>query len=93
AAVIALLLPVLLIAAPTIGLESRALAVVLSIATGVAFSLPVSTPALAMAWGTGYVRNRDGLVYGVLLSLLSIPVVVIVAVFFWPLLGLDPILH
>ena len=93
AAVIALLLPVLLIAAPTIGLESRALAVALSIATGVAFSLPVSTPALAMAWGTGYVRNRDGLVYGVLLSLLSIPVVVIVAVFFWPLLGLDPILH
>jgi di/tricarboxylate transporter len=46
-----------------------------------------------MAWGTGYVRNRDGFIYGSALSLLSIPVVVIVVVFFWPHLGLEPFLH
>ena len=93
AAVIALVLPALLIAAPALGLEPRAVTVLLSVSTGMAFSLPVSTPALAMAWGTGYVRNRDGFIYGSALSLLSIPVVVIVVVFLWPHLGLEPFLH
>ncbi len=93
AAVIALVLPALLIAAPTLGLEPRVVTLLLSVSTGMAFSLPVSTPALAMAWGTGYVRNRDGFLYGSVLSLLSIPVVVVVVVFLWPQIGLEPFLH
>jgi sodium-dependent dicarboxylate transporter 2/3/5 len=93
AAVIALVLPAMLISAPGLRLDPVAVTVAMSVATGIAFSLPVSTPAIAMAWGTGYVRTRDGFGLGVLLSVLSVPVVVLVAVFVWPLIGLDPFLH
>jgi sodium-dependent dicarboxylate transporter 2/3/5 len=92
AAVIALMLPAVLIACPGLGLNAQAVTVIMAVSTGLSFALPVSTPAMALAYGTGYVPTRQGVAYGSLLGLLAIPVVVLVAVVVWPWIGLSPFL-
>ena len=89
-AVIALMLPAVLIACPDLGLDPRAMTVIMAVATGISFALPVSTPAMAMAYGTGYIGTREGVGFGTVMSLLAIPVVVLGAVYLWPLIGLSP---
>ena len=90
AAVIALMLPAVLIACPELGLDARAMTVVMAVSTGISFALPVSTPAMALAYGTGYIGTREGVGYGTIMSLIAIPVVVVVVVYVWPLIGLSP---
>ncbi len=87
AAVIALLLPALLSAAPDMGLDPRALTLVLSVATGLAFVMPTSTPAMAMVFGTGMVTTRGGSVHGILLLVAAAPLFWLFAAFVWPMLG------
>ena len=90
AAVIALLLPVILIACPDLGLDLKSVTVLMAVSTGLSFALPVSTPAMALAYGTGYIGTREGVGFGTVMSLIAIPVVVMVACLLWPLLGLSP---
>ncbi len=90
AAVIALLLPVILIACPELGLDLKAVTVLMAVSTGLSFALPVSTPAMALAYGTGYIGTREGVGFGTVMSVLAIPVVVLIVVLVWPHLGLSP---
>ena len=89
AAVIAVVLPVALPLAPEAGLDPHALAWAVPIAAGLAFVLPTSTPAMAMVFGTGYLRVRHTLV-GVIVSIASLGVLLACARLLWPLLGLHP---
>lgn len=91
AAVIALLLPAVLAVAPVLGLDPRVVTIVMSVACGLAFSMPTSTPAMAMVFGTGYLRPRNVVATGAILSLLALAVLMALVVFGWPLLGLDPL--
>lgn len=88
AAAIALLLPICLTVADEVGINPRAMAVLLPIAAGLDFSLPVSTPAMAMVFGTGYLRTQDSVIPGVLVSIVGTTLAVVIAAFLWPLLGL-----
>ncbi|MCB9762379.1 MAG: anion permease [Alphaproteobacteria bacterium] len=87
AAVIAIALPAVLAVAPAVGLDGRAVSILMSVATGLAFSMPTSTPAMAMVYGTGYVNLRTGVAVGVPLSLFALPVLLVVVIFIWPILG------
>jgi solute carrier family 13 (sodium-dependent dicarboxylate transporter), member 2/3/5 len=89
AAVIAVVLPVALPLAPETGLDPRALAWAVPIAAGLAFVLPTSTPAMAMVFGTGYLRVRHTLA-GLAVTFASLGALLIAARFLWPLLGLHP---
>jgi sodium-dependent dicarboxylate transporter 2/3/5 len=91
AAVIALLLPAVLASAPVLGLDPRVVTIVMSVACGLAFSMPTSTPAMAMVFGTGYLRPRNVVATGAVLSLLALAVLMAVVAFGWPLLGLSPL--
>ncbi len=88
AAAIALLLPICLTVAGQVGLNPKAIAILLPVAAGLDFSLPVSTPAMAMVFGTGYLRTQDSVVPGVVLSLISLTVTMAIAAWIWPLIGL-----
>lgn len=88
AAVIALALPAVLAVAPHLGLEGRTVTILMSVACGLAFSMPTSTPAMAMVFGTGYVGVRRVVLVGSVLSLVSLGVLVLVVSFVWPHLGL-----
>jgi sodium-dependent dicarboxylate transporter 2/3/5 len=92
AAAIALLLPLCLTIAEQTGINPRAMAILLPVAAGLDFSLPVSTPAMAMVFGTGYLRTQDSVFPGVIVSIVGTTLTVLVAALLWPLLGL-PVVH
>lgn len=89
AAVIAVVLPVAMPLAPETGLDPHALAWAVPIAAGLAFVLPTSTPAMAMVFGTGYLRVRHTLA-GLVVTVLSLGVLLVAGRLLWPLLGLHP---
>ena len=66
----------------------RALAWVVPLSAGFAFVLPTSTPALAMVFGTGYLRIRHSLP-GVIVTALSLVFMLVMIRFAWPHLGLE----
>ncbi len=88
AAVIALALPAVLAITPLLGLDPRAVTILMPVAAGMALSMPTSTPAMAMVYGTGYLSVRRVLVTGLPLSILGVAVLTAFAVHGWPLLGL-----
>lgn len=88
AAAIALVLPICITIATEVGINPRAMAVLLPVAAGLDFSLPVSTPAMAMVFGTGYLRTQDSVIPGVITSVIGAAVTVILAWIVWPALGL-----
>ena len=88
AAVIALALPAVLAISPQLGLDGRMVTVLMSVACGLAFSMPTSTPAMAMAFGTGYLGLRRVVAVGSVLSLAALGILALVAWKVWPLLGL-----
>ncbi len=89
AAAIALLLPICLTVAGQVGLNPKAMAILLPVAAGLDFSLPVSTPAMAMVFGTGYLRTQDSVIPGVCLSILALTATMFIAAYIWPLIGLS----
>jgi solute carrier family 13 (sodium-dependent dicarboxylate transporter), member 2/3/5 len=89
-AVIAIVLPVALAMSEQVGLSPRAIAIAVPVSAGLAFVLPTSTPAMAMVFGSGYLRTRDTF-YGVFISLLTLLLFLLVAMFWWPLLGILPL--
>lgn len=88
AAVIALLLPMCMAIAPQVGLDARALVFLLPTAAGLAFAFPMATPAMAMVFGTGYLRTQDSFVPGVLLTALGSVALFGVVLYVWPLVGI-----
>jgi solute carrier family 13 (sodium-dependent dicarboxylate transporter), member 2/3/5 len=87
-AVVALLLPVAFGIAQTHGIDPRVMAPAIALPAGLAFTLPVGTPANAIAYSSGYLRLRDMLLPGAILSLCAWGTFVLVAVYYWPLIGL-----
>jgi len=88
AAVIAVVLPVALPIAQQVGLSPRAVTWLAPICAGFAFVLPTSTPALAMVFGTGYLRPRHTLV-GLVITVLSLLAFLGIVLGLWPLIGLQ----
>jgi sodium-dependent dicarboxylate transporter 2/3/5 len=86
-AVIAVVLPVVLPVADQVSLDPRILAWATPISAGLAFMLPTSTPALAMVFGTGYLRIRHTLP-GVVITLGSLVIFIASVQWLWPLVGL-----
>jgi len=93
AAAIALLLPICMAVGAQVGLNPKAISVLLPVAAGLDFSLPVSTPAMAMVFGTGYLRTKDSVLPGTVLSTLSLSLTMLIAAWLWPMLGLPVLLR
>jgi anion transporter len=85
AAVVALLLPVTLPLAASLGLSPTTFAVLLPVSAGLAYVLPTSTPAMAMVFGTGSIATGDTMRPGVALTAVAIVALVACAAWLWPL--------
>jgi sodium-dependent dicarboxylate transporter 2/3/5 len=59
---------------------------------GLAFSLPMGSPPNAIAFSSGYYRISDVVKFGVILMMVSWLVYILVAKFYWPLIGLEIII-
>jgi sodium-dependent dicarboxylate transporter 2/3/5 len=90
AAVVALLLPVALGIAKEIGMDPRIMAPVIAVPAGLGFAMPVGTPANAIAYSSGYLRMRDMLLPGLALDVVAWLGFCLVAIYYWPLIGLTP---
>lgn len=88
AAVIAVVLPIALPLAVQAGLDPHLLVWLVPLSAGFAFVFPTSTPAMAMVFGTGYLRVRHT-AGGALITLVSWAALLALARFVWPLVGLD----
>jgi len=88
-AVVALLLPVAFGIAQQFGIDAQVMAPAIALPAGLGFTLPVGTPANAIAYSSGYLRLRDMLLPGALLSFASWVAFNLVAIYYWPLVGLS----
>jgi sodium-dependent dicarboxylate transporter 2/3/5 len=66
----------------------RVMALVVSVPAGLGFTLPIGTPANAIAYSSGFLTIRDMMVPGAILSVSSWIVFNLVAWYYWPLLGI-----
>lgn len=87
-AVVAMLLPMSLGIASEFGLDPRVLALTIAVPAGLATTLPIGTPANAIAYSSGYLSLRDMILPGAVLALLAWLLFNLMAAWYWPLLGL-----
>ena len=88
AAAVAVLMPISLALASDYGVDPRAMTLGVTIPSGLAFMLPVSTPAIAIVIGSGYVSPFQAFRRGLWLKLIGFLLFLVIAKVYWPLVGL-----
>jgi len=87
-AVVAIMMPIGISLAKSYGIDPKVITFIVAIPSGLAFCLPMSTPACAIAYSSGYVNMKDMVVPGLVLSLISLFAIIVTYKFYWPLIGL-----
>jgi sodium-dependent dicarboxylate transporter 2/3/5 len=87
-AVVALLMPVTLGVATEFAMDPAIMALAVAVPAGLGFTMPIGTPANAIAYSSGYLRMRDMMVPGAILAVASWLVFNLVANLYWPLIGI-----
>jgi sodium-dependent dicarboxylate transporter 2/3/5 len=88
AAVVAATVPVAVPLALELGLSATAVTVLITLASGFAFLLPMATPALAMALASGHVRPLEMIRWGLPLKVVSAIALMAAERVVWPWLGM-----
>jgi ABC-type spermidine/putrescine transport system permease subunit II len=88
-AVVALLMPVSLGIAQQFGMDPRVMALVIAVPAGLGYTLPIGTPANAIAYSSGHLSIRDFVVPGIILAVSTWVLFNLLANFYWPLLGIS----
>ncbi|MDP2689075.1 MAG: DASS family sodium-coupled anion symporter [Deltaproteobacteria bacterium] len=91
AAVIAVLLPVSIGMAGRFSMDPSMLTYAIAVPAGLAFMLPMSTPANAIAISSNFVTVKDMVRGGVIMTVIALVVFNLVAAFWWPLIGLGQV--
>lgn len=86
-AVVALLLPLAIGLGSDYNLDPRLITLALTIPCGLAFQLPMGTPATAIAFSSGFVALKDTLLGGMILKIFAFILLVLSITFYWPLIG------
>ncbi|MCK4511039.1 DASS family sodium-coupled anion symporter [bacterium] len=87
-AAVALMLPICFGLMEGSGVSPISVVFVVAVPAGLAFSLPMGTPANAIAYSAGYYRLRDSLVAGAIFKIVALLLFALVVRFYWPLLGI-----
>ena len=84
-AVVTLLVPLLIPAAPALGFEGNEIALVLAVALpcGLSFVLPLGSPPLAIAFSSGEYKVAKVAGWGILMDLIPVPLTVAAFWLFW----------
>ena len=88
AAAVAVMLPLAFSLGDQLGLSPVTLMFTTSFAAGLDFALPISSAPNTIAFASGYLRASDFLRAGVLMTVASLLILLLVAKFWWPLIGL-----
>ncbi|MDO4222404.1 MAG: SLC13 family permease [Acinetobacter sp.] len=79
----ALLMPIFIAIAQSLGVEPIALAAIIACGASCAFMLPIATPPNAIVFATGYIELKEMAKVGFVLNICSILVIGLLAYFFW----------
>lgn len=79
----ALLVPIFITIAQTLGMPEIGLALIIGLGASCAFMLPVATPPNAIVFGTGAIKQRDMIKAGVVLNLICVFVIATFGYMFW----------
>ena len=82
----AMLLPVLISLAPTLGVHPYYLMISATVAASCAFMLPVATPPNAVVFGSGYLKIEDMVKKGIWMNLISFIILTLFVYFALPLI-------
>ena len=88
AAVVAILMPIGLGLAKGTGIDPRVMTLAIALPAGLAYCLPMGTPATAIVYGSGFLKSRDIIVSGTVIMAISWLLFIASALFVWPLIGL-----
>lgn len=87
AAVIAVLMPIGISLEASMGLDPRLMTLAITLPAGLAFCLPMGTPAGAIVYSSGALKMREMIVAGLLIQVLAWLLFLVTVRFVWPLLG------
>ncbi|AJC94423.1 DASS family sodium-coupled anion symporter [Campylobacter volucris] len=79
----ALLVPLFISIAETLGVPALGLALIIAIGASCAFMLPVATPPNAIVFGTGHIKQQEMVKVGIILNVFCSISIAIIAYFFW----------
>ncbi|MBN2374496.1 DASS family sodium-coupled anion symporter [bacterium] len=87
-ACVAIILPIALSLCPATGIAPEVMVYFVAVSSGLAFILPISSPPNAIAYSSGYYEISKVLKPGILLNLISLIIFIIMAIIYWPLIGI-----
>jgi len=88
-ACVSILLPMVFEVGNIYAINPIAMVLIVAIPSGLAFVLPVGTPPNAIAYSSGYYEIRDILIPAVVLHVVSWIIFVVMAMVYWPLVGIN----
>ena len=88
AAVVAILMPVGMGLCQTTGIDPKVMTLSIALPAGLAYCLPMGTPATAIAYASGFLKSRDIIVSGCVIMAISWLLFMASVLFVWPLIGL-----
>ncbi len=88
AAVVAILMPIGIGLCSTLGMDPKVMTLTIALPAGLAYCLPMGTPATAIAYASGFLRSRDIIVAGCAVMAISWTLFMASVMFVWPHLGL-----
>lgn len=88
AAAVAVMLPLGLSLSGHLGLSPVVIMLTCSLAAGLDFTFPFSSAPNTIVYASGYLRMRDMLVVGTVMTVLQILLLVLVSWLYWPMIGL-----
>jgi solute carrier family 13 (sodium-dependent dicarboxylate transporter), member 2/3/5 len=87
-AVVAIFVPIGMSIAKQFGMDPRVVVFAVASASGLAYALPMSTPSVAIAYSSGYLRLKEVAAPAVIMAAASWLMLMLTAKFWWPLLGI-----
>jgi len=89
AAVVAILMPIGLGLAQGLAIDPKIMTLAIALPAGLAYCLPMGTPATAIVYGSGYLSSREIIIPGALIMMVSWLLFLGSVCFIWPLIGLQ----
>jgi sodium-dependent dicarboxylate transporter 2/3/5 len=86
-AVVAVLLPIGLNMAPQLGMDPIVMTFAITLPAGLAFMMPMGTPATAIAYSSGYINRVDMIKTGIIMNVAAWILFMLTVIYYWPLLG------
>jgi len=88
AAVVAIFVPIGMSIAKQFGMDPKVVVYAVASASGLAYALPMSTPSVAIAYSSGYLKLSEVVFPAAIMAAVSWLTLLLTARFWWPVLGI-----